>query len=191
MFKAVERNMKLPKTWKIAAVSLIHEKGERKIVKSYRPVSLLNIESKIFEKCIWEELSAHFTKFLSSKQHGFVPQRSVYTNMLLFLKKIHEALDKNVQSEVVVFYTDFAKAFNRVPHYELLLKTGQIGIGGCLIWLSQRTRTICPSGHYQIETFTSDNWGPTGITSRTDLILHIHQRPARCPQIWRTLYVRG
>ena len=96
-------------------------------------MSLLNIESKIFENCIYEELSAHFTKFFSSKQHGFEPQRSVYTNMLLFLKKIHEALDKNVQSEVVVFYTDFAKAFNCVPHYELLIKAGQIDIGGCLL----------------------------------------------------------
>ena len=115
MFKAVKRNMKLPKAWKIAAVSPIHKKGERKLVENYRPVSLLNIESKIFEKCIYEELPAHF-KFLSSKQHGFVPQRSVYMNMLLFLKKIHEALDENVQSEIVVFYTDFAKAFDRVPH---------------------------------------------------------------------------
>ena len=43
--------------------------------------------------------------------------------MLLFLKKIHEALDNNVQSEVVVFSNDFEKAFDRVPHYELLLKT--------------------------------------------------------------------
>ena len=108
-------------------------KGEKKLVENYRPVSSLNIESKIFEKCIYEELSAHFTKFFSSKKHGFVPQRSVYTKMLLFLKKIHEALDKNVQSEDVVFYTDFAKAFDGVPHYELLLKAGQIGIGGCLL----------------------------------------------------------
>ena len=40
---------------------------------------------------------------------------------------------KNVQSEVVVFYTDFAKAFDRVPHYELLLKARQIGVRGCLL----------------------------------------------------------
>ena len=132
MFKAVKRTRKLPKACKIAAVSPSHKKCERKSVKNYRPVSLLNIESRIFEKCIYEELSAHFTKFSSSKQHGFVPQRSMYTNMLLFLKKIHEALDKNVQSEVVVFFTDLAKAFDRVPH-ELLLKAGQIGIGGCLL----------------------------------------------------------
>ena len=104
-----------------------------KFVENLRSVSLLNIESKIFEKCIHETLSAHLTKFVFSKQHGFVPQRSVYTNMLLFLKKIHEALYKNVQSEVVVFYTDFAKAFDRVPHYQLLLKAGQIGIRGFLL----------------------------------------------------------
>ena len=78
MFKAVKRNRKLPKAWKIAAVSPIHKNGERKLVENYRrPVSLLNIESNIFEKCIYEELSAHFTKFCSSKQHGFVPQRSL------------------------------------------------------------------------------------------------------------------
>ena len=94
MFKAVKRKRNLPKAWKIAAVSPIHKQGERKLVENYRPVSLLKIESTIFEKCIYEELSAHFTKFVSSKQHGFVPQRSVYKNMLLFLKKIHEALEK-------------------------------------------------------------------------------------------------
>ena len=77
MFKAVKRNRKLPEAWKKAAVSPIHKKGERKFVENYRSVSLLNIESKIFEKCIYEEQSAHFTKFLSSKQHGFVPQISV------------------------------------------------------------------------------------------------------------------
>ena len=49
------------------------------------------------------------------------------------LEKIHKALDKNVHSENVVFFTDFAKAFDHVPHYELLLKAGQIGIGGCLL----------------------------------------------------------
>ena len=63
MFKAVKRNRNLPKAWKIAAVSPIHKKSERKLVENYRPVSLLNIESKIFEKCIYEELSAHFTQF--------------------------------------------------------------------------------------------------------------------------------
>ena len=84
IFRAVKRNRKLPKALKKAAVSPIHKQAEYKFVGNYRPVSLLNIESKIFEKCIYEELSAHFIKFLSSK-HGFVPQRSVYTNMLLFL----------------------------------------------------------------------------------------------------------
>ena len=161
MFKAVKRNMKLPKAWKIIAVSPIHKKGEKKIVENYRPVSLLNIESKIFEKCIYEELSAHFTNFFSSKQHGFVPKRSVYTNMLLFLTKIHEALDKNVQSEVFVFYTDFAKAFDCVPHYELLLKPGQIGIEGCLL----EVLYACLNGREQFVRVGNIKSKPLPVTS--------------------------
>ena len=44
------------------------------------------------------------------------------TNMLLFLKRIYEALDHDPQSEIIAFYTDFSKAFDKVPHYELIQK---------------------------------------------------------------------
>ena len=189
MFKAVKRNSKLPKAWKIAAVSPIQKKGERKLVENYRPVWLLNIESKIFEKCIYEELSGHFSRFLSSKQHGFVPQRSVYTNMLL---SIHEALDKKKRAEWscrilywlcegILSCTPLRNFIKSRANWLWRLSPWR------LIWLSQRTRTICPSGQHQIETFDSDKWGPTGITARANPILHKHQRPARCPQIWRIL----
>ena len=50
--------------------------------------------------------------------------------MLSFLKKIHEALDSDPNSEIVAFYTDFSKAFYKVPDYELIQKVAQIGVGG-------------------------------------------------------------
>ena len=53
--------------------------------------------------------------------------------MLSFLKKIHEALDSDPNSEIVAFYIDFFKAFGKVPHYELIQKVAQIGVGGCLL----------------------------------------------------------
>ena len=193
MFKAVKRNRKLAKAWKIAADTPIHKKGEKKLVENYRPVSLLNIESKIFEKCIYEELSAHFTKFLSSKQQGFIQQRSVYTSMLLFLKKIYEALDKKVQSCRILYW--FCEGIRSCTPLRTSIKSRANWhwrlSPWSLIWLSQRTGTICQSGQHQIKKFTSDKRGPTGITARVDPILHIHQRTARCPQIWRTLYVCG
>ena len=50
-----------------------------------------------------------------------------------FLKDIHEALNKNSSYTAVAFYTDFAKAFDRVPHYEVLKKVSAISVGGCFL----------------------------------------------------------
>ena len=74
-----------------------------------------------------------FIKFFTRSQHGFVKNRSVVTNMLSFLKEIYEAIDKNAENHVIAFYTDFSKAFDKVPHYELLQKMSNIGVGGCFL----------------------------------------------------------
>ena len=133
LLRNIKRLRKIPDNWKVAAVSPIHKKGNRNKVENYRPISLLNIDSKILEKCIYIPLYKHFIKYLTRHQHGFVKKRSVMTNMLSFLKKIYEALDKDPHSDIVAFYTDFSKAFDKVPHLELLKKVAKIGVGGCLL----------------------------------------------------------
>ena len=40
--------------------------------------------------------------------------------MLSLVQKFVEAMDYIMDNEVFVFYSDFSKAFDRVPHYELL-----------------------------------------------------------------------
>ena len=42
-------------------------------------------------------------------------------------------MDKNTIDNIVTFYSDFSKAFDKVPHKELLIKIGQIGVGGCFL----------------------------------------------------------
>ena len=42
-------------------------------------------------------------------------------------------MDKISSDTVVAFFTDFAKAFERVPHYELLKKVSEIAVGGCFL----------------------------------------------------------
>ena len=138
---------KQPDSLKVAAITPIFKKGDRRKVENYRPVSLLNIDSKILEKCIYIALYDHFQNFLTKSQHGFVRRRSVQTNMLLFLKRIYEALDHDPQSEIIAFYTDFSKAFDQVPHYELIQKLIDIGVGGCLLeilidYLSDRQKYV-------------------------------------------------
>ena len=133
VLRNIKKLRKIPDSWKIAAITPIFRKGDRRKLENYRPVSLLNIDSKILEKCIHIALYNHFQNFLTKSQHGFVRRRPVQTNMLLFLKKIYEALDHDPQSEVIAFYTDFSKAFDKVPHYDLIQKLIDIGVGGCLL----------------------------------------------------------
>ena len=133
LFKQIKRLRKIPNSWKIAAVTPIYKKDDRRKVENYRPVSLLDIDSKVFEQCICSALYAYFEKFLTEHQHGFVKKRSDNTNMLSFLKPIHDALDNESSTEIVAFYTDFSKAFDKLPHFELVQKVANIGVGGCLL----------------------------------------------------------
>ena len=133
VFKNIKRLRKIPDQWKIASVTPIYEKGDRRPVTYYRPFSLLNIDCKTFKKCIYEPVCANFENHLSRHQHSFVRGRSVTTKMLSFLQKIYEAMDKNTSNNIVTFYSDFSKTFDKVPHKELLIKVGQIGVGGCFI----------------------------------------------------------
>ena len=56
LLKVIKKQRRIPDTCNTAAVTSIHKKGDRRSVQNYRPVSLLNIESKILEKCIYVAL---------------------------------------------------------------------------------------------------------------------------------------
>ena len=45
--------------------------------------------------------------------------------MLFFLQKVYKAIDEDGSSEIVAFYTDFSKAFEKVPHIDLLCKVAE------------------------------------------------------------------
>ena len=85
--------------------------------------------------------------FPAKHRHGFVENRSIFTNKITFLKKIRDALDNDPNSELIAFYTDFSKAFDKVPHFKLLKKVANIGVGRCLLqvlmdYLSNRKQFV-------------------------------------------------
>uniref|UniRef100_K7F1X3 Reverse transcriptase domain-containing protein n=1 Tax=Pelodiscus sinensis TaxID=13735 RepID=K7F1X3_PELSI len=59
-------------------------------------------------------------------QHGFTKGRSCQTNLISFFEKVTDFLDKG--NAVDLIYLDFSKAFDTVPHRELLVKLEKIGI---------------------------------------------------------------
>ena len=50
-----------PDIWKFANVTLIFKKGDKQLIANYRPISLLPLCGKIFEKIIFNNLYKHLT----------------------------------------------------------------------------------------------------------------------------------
>ena len=126
----------LPSEWLRACITAIHKKGEKGIADNYRPVSMTSIICKIMESLVRDKLVEHMVSnnLFSDSQHGFVPMRDCMTNLLTCIEKWSEYLEHGESVDVI--YTDFAKAFDSVPHQRLLLKIRHLGIcGNVLGWI--------------------------------------------------------
>ena len=91
-----------PEMWKPANVTLIHKKGEKYLAGNYRPISLLPICGKIFEKIVFNQLYYYFTNnnLISIHQSGFRPGDSTTNQLIDFVNEIHEAFDDHSSLEV-------------------------------------------------------------------------------------------
>ena len=106
---------------------------------NYRPISLTSTSCKCMEKIIAWELTEFLMRTHSSSlqnQHGFLPSRSVSTNLLQNLESWTKALDEGYPVDVV--YLDFEKAFDTVPIQRMLLKLDHYGVRGQLLkWIKE------------------------------------------------------
>ena len=148
LFQKSLRDGVVPSQWLEASVTAIHKKGLKNIFENYRAVSITSIICKLMESIVRDKIVGHMVKnnLFSDKQHGFVPSRNCVTNLLMCMEIWTKFLEKGLPIDIV--YTDFAKAFDRVPHQRLLRKIRNNGIiGQTLHWIkafltgrSQRVR---------------------------------------------------
>ena len=126
-----------PDIWKRGNVVPVHKKESKNLVKNYRPISLLPIFGKIFEKIIYNVLFEHLktNDILVNCQSGFLPGDSCISQLLSITHYIYKAFDGNPSLEVRGVFLDISKAFDRVWHKGLLFNLKRIGIDGPLYLL--------------------------------------------------------
>lgn len=93
-------------------ITPIFKSGAKDDARNYRPIFMLNIMAKIFERIVSSRLSSLIHHYICDEQHGFVQDRSTVTNLAIFNGYISSALDFGQQVNVI--YTDFSKAFDSV-----------------------------------------------------------------------------
>ena len=138
----------IPNEWKCHSITPIFKSGDKSHVKNYRPMSLLCIVSKVLEQLIYNKVNKFITdnNILCLHQFGFRQQHSTTQQLLIFLTNVHHALNNCPKCDVI--YLDFKKAFDSVPHQELLLKLWKVGVVGSLWrwfreYLSNRYQHVC------------------------------------------------
>lgn len=166
LFNSVFETGKVPSHWKKAHIVPLFKKGDRKLVKNYRPVSLTSNIAKIAEKHVHFLVSqhCHANSIISSKQHGFCSGKSTVTQIFSSVHFYTEQINQKGNTDVI--YMDLAKAFDSVCHEKLIHKLKGYGFSGNLLqflknFLQNRLQSV-KIGRYFSKEFKVKSGVPQG-----------------------------
>ncbi|KAL7293053.1 hypothetical protein TKK_0013497 [Trichogramma kaykai] len=112
-----------PHSWKLASIIPLSKTSSPSSPNDTRPIALL---SELLERVVHSQLSSYLINhdILSPHQHGFRPYHSTQTAILDITERVRSAIDERMVSILVSF--DFSKAFDIIPHRQLLLRLREI-----------------------------------------------------------------
>ena len=146
------KEVEFPNRSKVGKVNPVHKVGPTDIIDNYRPISVLSVFSKIFEKLTLTRMEnfAHRQKILTPCQFGFRHGRSTTHAIIEFMSHLIPAYHGKMFS--VCFFLDLRKAFDLINHKLLLLKLDHYGYRGhCLKFLESyyrnRQQFVYVNGH--------------------------------------------
>ena len=119
-----------PDFLKVAKIIPLHKKDSKLNYKNYRPISLLSVFSKIFEKTIYKRMYAYLEKknLIYHKQYGFRSNYSTNHALTNLTEYIKSSLDD--KKYVCGIFVDLEKAFDTVNHDILIKKLYHYGFRG-------------------------------------------------------------
>jgi len=102
--------------WKLAEVTAKYKRGPKHYRGNCKPVSLTSVCCKILGSIIGDQIMHYLlhNDLLSSKQYGFIKNRSTSLQLLQIMDKWTEYLEHVGQIDVM--YSDFKKAFDKISH---------------------------------------------------------------------------
>ena len=103
----------------------LHKKCNKSLKENYRPVSILSILSKVFERSMFKQMPSFFDDIFSKYQYGFRKGSSTQQCLLALLDKWKRSIDRDKVFGALL--TDLCKAFNCLNHDVLIAKLNTYG----------------------------------------------------------------
>lgn len=123
IFNAVIRLRYFPSQWKISQIIMILKPGkEPEKASSYRPISLLPVLSKLFEKLLYSRmiLIIEQSEIIPNHQFGFRNNHSTIEQVHRIVNTINHSFETKKYCSAV--FLDISQAFDKVWHSGLLYK---------------------------------------------------------------------
>lgn len=105
-----------PDDWKIAKVIPVHKGNAKNDPNNYRPISIISVVSKVFERIVYNQLYDYLTSndLLNKYQSGFRTMHSTVTALLDATTDWYLNIDQGLLTSVI--FLDLKKAFDTVDH---------------------------------------------------------------------------
>lgn len=117
----------VPDDIKTARVVPLYKKGDRNYEGNYRPVSILPVISKVFERLVYDQYYSYLCQgdLVYKYQSGFRKMFSTNNALTFLTDKIRYSMDNGLYTGVILL--DLQKAFDTVDHDILLHKIRATG----------------------------------------------------------------
>ena len=143
-------NKKFPSKLKLADLTPIHKKLAKISKKNYRPVSILPLVSKIFERILKKQMNPKVESFLSPYLCGYRKGFSTEYALVSMIEKWKKILDQGGYAGGILM--DLSKAFDTINHELLVAKLNAYGFEESALKI--------------IMDYLSDRWQRTRVSNK-------------------------
>ena len=117
---------------KQSVIRLIPKKGrDGSKIKNWRPISLMNVDVKLFSKALNMRVEKHMHTLISKEQTAFIKGKLLQDNAMALKQAISYAEKK--KKLAYIFSIDFQKAFDTLEHEYLWKVMEKMNFGGAFL----------------------------------------------------------